>query len=196
MEKNKDFMYGIGRVMYNGLLVGYIEKGSWDFGGAKPSVEKVEAEQVLGSPVLVLPQSNGTVSPTFNMIQMNYKNMKQLLGGSLHYKADDLSHTTPIGWTAPSTAMVMSGYWQIDLVSGQSVLMPNATLLSNIGGKLTISEVSKIECQLEVAMPADGSQPYGVFDTDALPDEWTTDHRLPAAVESEEGEEEVEDGGV
>ena len=29
-----------------------------------------------------------------------------------------------------------------------------------------------IEVTLEVAMPEDGSQPYGVFDTEAIPDEW------------------------
>lgn len=66
----------------------------------------------------------------------------------------------------------MQGPWELSLVSGQSVLIPNATLLSNPAGKLTLTETSKIEVTLEVAMPEDGSQPYGVFDTEAIPDEW------------------------
>ena len=60
------------------------------------------------------------------------------------------------------------------------MLIPNGTLLSNLGGKLTLTETAKIECTLEVAMPEDGSQPYGVFNADALPEEWSQ-HKLPAA---------------
>lgn len=103
---------------------------------------------------------------------MNYSNLHKLLGGSLHYKKEDLEKKTPIGWTAPSEVLVMQGPWELSLVSGQSVLIPNATLLSNPAGKLTLTETSKIEVTLEVAMPEDGSQPYGVFDTEAIPDEW------------------------
>ena len=72
----------------------------------------------------------------------------------------------------------MQGPWELSLVSGQSVLIPNATLLSNPAGKLTLTETSKIEVTLEVAMPEDGSQPYGVFDTEAIPDEWGQ-YKLP-----------------
>ena len=98
-----------------------------------------------------------------------------------------------IGWTAPSEVLVMQGPWELSLVSGQSVLIPNATLLSNPAGKLTLTETSKIEVTLEVAMPEDGSQPYGVFDTEAIPDEWGQ-YKLPpaeaaaaASLQSEEG---------
>lgn len=78
----------------------------------------------------------------------------------------------------------MSGPWEIDLVSGQSILMPNATLLSNLGGKLTLTETAKVECSLEVAMPEDGGAPYGVFNTDELPTEWKTGgYKLPEASE-------------
>lgn len=95
--------------------------------------------------------------------------------------------------TAPSEVLVMQGPWELSLVSGQSVLIPNATLLSNPAGKLTLTETSKIEVTLEVAMPEDGSQPYGVFDTEAIPDEWGQ-YKLPpaeaaaaASLQSEEG---------
>lgn len=169
---NKNFMYGIGAVKYKDFTIGYIEKNSFDLGGKKPEAAKIEAEQVQGAPVLVIPQSNGGIAPTFNVIQMNYSNLHKLLGGSLHYKKEDSEKKTPIGWTAPSEVLVMQGPWELSLVSGQSVLIPNATLLSNPAGKLTLTETSKIEVTLEVAMPEDGSQPYGVFDTEAIPDEW------------------------
>ena len=176
---NKNFMYGLGAVKYNDFVIGYIEKGSFDLNGQKPEAAKIEAEQAPGAPVLIIPQSNGSIAPTFNVIQTDYKNMHVLLGGTLHYAKED-SQKNPTGWTAPQAALLMQGPFELALVSGRSILIPNGTLLSNLGGKLTLTETAKIECTLEVAMPEDGSQPYGVFDTGALPEEWAQ-HKLPAA---------------
>lgn len=179
---NKNFMYGIGAVKYKDFTVGYIGKGSFDMGGVKPEAAKIEAEQVPGTPVLVIPQSNGSFAPTFNILQLDYANLHKLLGGTLHYGADDTAKANPVGWAAPMAALLMTGPWEISLVSGQSILIPNGTLLSNLGGKLTLTETAKIECTLEVAMPEDGSQPYGVFDTASLPSEWSQ-YKLPSASE-------------
>ena len=76
MSKNKKFIYGIAAVKKGTTLIGYIEKGSWDWGGAKPESVDVEAEQVPDAPVLTLLQKNGQVSPTFNLIQLDYENLK------------------------------------------------------------------------------------------------------------------------
>ena len=162
-------MYGIGAVKYMGKKVGYVEKNSFDLGGKKPEAAKIEAEQKPGVPVLVIPQTNGTIAPTFNMIQLNFESLKQFLGGALHKKGDAI-----IGWTSPSSAMIMEGPWEIALVSGQSILIPNATLLSDLGGKLTLTETAKIEVALEVSMPTvEDVPPYGIFASDSLPDEWS-----------------------
>lgn len=177
---NKNFMYGLGAVKYNDFVIGYIEKGSFDLNGQKPEAAKIGVEQAPGAPVLIIPQSNGSIAPTFNVIQTDYKNMHVLLGGTLHYAKEDSQKKNPTGWTAPQAALLMQGPFELALVSGRSILIPNGTLLSNLGGKLTLTETAKIECTLEVAMPEDGSQPYGVFDTGALPEEWAQ-HKLPAA---------------
>lgn len=177
---NKNFMYGLGAVKYKDFVIGYIEKGSFDLNGQKPEAAKIEAEQAPGAPVLIIPQSNGSIAPTFNVIQTDYKNLHALLGGTLHYAKEDSQKKNPAGWTAPQAALLMQGPFELALVSGRSILIPNGTLLSNLGGKLTLTETAKIECTLEVAMPEDGSQPYGVFDTGALPEEWAQ-HKLPAA---------------
>ena len=179
MATNK-FMYGVGEVIYNGFTIGYIEKGSIDLGGSKGEVTKIEAEQKPGTPVLVIPQSNGTISPTFNLIQLDYENLNSVLGGYLHYASNDLEKTTPIGWSAPENIMVLTGAWQIKLVSGQSLLIPNALLQADLEGTLTLTETAKIACQIEPMMPDDGGQPYGIFDTDNLPTEWTSSYQLPA----------------
>mgnify|MGYP000766228530 FL=1 len=164
-------MYGIGEVRYRGTKIGYIAKNSFDLGGEKPQAAEIEAEQVPGSPVLVIAQSNGKIGPKFDMIQLTFESLQQLLGGSLIKNSEN----KVTGWTAPRSAMVMEGPWELKLVSGQSILIPNATLLSDLAGKLTLTETAKIEVELKVAMPTEeGVPPYGVFDSDALPDEWTS----------------------
>lgn len=166
---NKDFMYGIGAVKYKGKPVGYIAKNSFDMGGTKPESTDIEAEQVPGAPVLVIAQSNGKIAPKFDMIQLNFESLEQLLGGKLHKNGEKV-----VGWTAPRAAMVMEGPWGLELVSGQSVLIPNATLLSDLAGKLTLTETAKIEVELKVAMPSAANvPPYGVFASDSLPTEWS-----------------------
>ena len=147
-------MYGVGAVKYKGSPVGYIGKDSFDMGGTKPESAEIEAEQVPGAPVLVIPQSNGKIGPKFDMIQLNFENLQQLLGGTLHKKS-----TTVTGWTAPVAALVLEGPWQIDLVSGQSILIPNATLLSDLGGKLSLKETAKIEVELKVSIPSAADTP-------------------------------------
>lgn len=165
-------MYGIGAICFKGTDVGYIEKNSVELGGKKPEAAEINAEQVPGAPVLIIPQSNGSIGPTFNAIELKYDNLAALLGGTVHKRQVDGVDVT-VGWTAPSLVLVLAGPFELRLVSGQSILIPNATLLCNLGGKLTLSETAKIECQLKLAAPEEkGVPPYGVFNSDALPDEW------------------------
>ena len=162
MAKNKKFMYGIGEVRFGEKVIGYIEKNSWDWGGTKPEKTDVEAEQVPIAPVLTLMQKNGTISPTFNLIQLDYENLHLSLGGMLVGTTGAYT-----GWKAPTNLIELRDKCEIDLVSGQTVRIANATLMANLGGKLTLTEVSKVECQLTVNMPEDGGSPYEVLDTPA-----------------------------
>ncbi len=157
---NKKFIYGIAVVKFDTATIGYIEKGSWDWGGTKSEALDVDAEQVPDAPVLTIPQKNGQISPTFNLIQLDYENLKKVLGGTLVGSAG--SYT---GWKAPTSLVNLSGKWTIDFVSGQTMTIPNGMILANLGGKLTLTEVSKVECQLKVVKPEDGSSPYEINDT-------------------------------
>ena len=151
---NKDFLYGLSKMTFAGKTVGYIEKDSFEWGGKAPESVDVDAEQVPDAPVLTLVQKNSTVEPKFNMIQLNYENMAALLGGK----------STATGWEAPTDLLQLSGECLIDTPSGKRIKIPNAVLLSNLGGKLTLTEVSKIECQLKVMKPADGTAPFSIID--------------------------------
>ena len=160
MSKNKKFIYGIAAVKFNETLIGYIEKNSWDWGGTKPESVDVEAEQVPDAPVLTLVQKNGSISPTFNLIQLDYENLRNVLGGEL--VGTEGNYT---GWKAPTSLIEKRGPWTIEFVSGQTMTIANGTVLANLGGKLALTEVSKVECQLKVNKPDDGSAPYEINDT-------------------------------
>lgn len=164
MSKNKNFIYGIASVKFNDTLMGYIEKGSWDWGGTKPESTDVEAEQVPDAPVLTLMQKNGQIAPTFNLIQLDYENFKNAMGGTLVETGSE-GNKKVTGWKAPTSLVDLHGKWQIAFVSGQTMTIPNSAILANLGGKLTLTEVSKIECQLKVNKPEDGGAPYEINDT-------------------------------
>ena len=157
---SKNFIYGIGCVKFGDKVIGYIEKGSWDWGGTKPESVDVEAEQVPDAPVFTLLTKNGTISPTFNLIQLNYENLHTVAGGTL--VGTEGAYT---GWKAPTDLVEIRDSCTIDFKSGQTMTIPNATILSNLGGKLTLTEVSKMECQLKINKPTDGSAPYEINDT-------------------------------
>lgn len=159
MATNKDFLYGIGSFKFNDFTVGYIEKGSFDFGGKEPESVDIEAEQVPDAPVLTLAQKNGTIEPTFNIIQLNYENLHAALGGTLVGTKPNYT-----GWSAPSDLIDQSGKCEIDLVSGQRITIPNGKLLANLSGKLTLTEVAKIACKLKVQKPSGGGAPYTITD--------------------------------
>lgn len=163
MSKQK-FIYGLSALKFDGKLVGYIEKGSWDWGGSKPESTDIEAEQVPDAPVLTLLQKNSQVSPTFNLIQLDYENLQAVLGGKLVETGTDPNKKVT-GWQAPSTLVELRGKWEIKFVSGQTMTIPNATILASLGGKLTLTEVSKVECQLKVNKPENGGAPYEISDT-------------------------------
>ena len=160
--------------------VGYIEKGSWDWGGSKPESVDVEAEQVPDAPVLTLLQSNGKISPTFNLIQLDYENLQRSQGGTL-IESGSGQDKKIIGWNAPTSLVNLSGEWEIEFASGQTMTIPNATILANLGGKLTLTEVSKIECQLKINKPEeDGVPPYKIQDTDSMPAGTASQSAAPA----------------
>lgn len=131
---NKNFIYGIASVKKGETLIGYIEKGSWDWGGSKAESVDVEAEQVPDAPVLTLVQKNSQISPTFNLIQLDYENLQKVLGGTL-VETGSGGNKKVTGWKAPSSLVELRDKWTITFVSGQTMTIANGTILANLGGK-------------------------------------------------------------
>lgn len=156
------FMYGLDEFKFAGKSLGYIEEDSFDMGGAKGEVTEIRAAQKKGYPVKIIPKSNGTVKPTFDLIDFNYPNLVATMGGTLKGTADK-----PTGWAAPSKLVTITGEATIDTDSGQRITIPNCMLSAYIGGNLNLTSVSKIKCELGIMEPADGSEPFTIEDIPA-----------------------------
>ena len=96
----KKFIYGIAVVKFNGKEIGYIEKGSWDWGGTKAESTDIEAEQVPDAPVLTLANKNATIAPTFNLIQLDYENIAGRAGR--HAGRNSAGNRIPAGKLPPT----------------------------------------------------------------------------------------------
>jgi len=152
MAEKKKFVYGLSELVFNDTTIGYIEKDSFDWGGKDAESVDVNAEQVPGQPVLVLMQKNGTVEPTFNLIQLDAENIAAVMGGTLKDGK----------WSAPTGLVQVSGKVKIITASNHTIEAPNAILASNFTGKLALSEVTKIKVTLKIQQPTDGSSPLTI----------------------------------
>ena len=159
---NKNFLYGLSKLSFGDKEVGWIEKDSFDFNGKQPESVDINAEQVPDAPVMTLPQSNGTIAPKFSVIQLNYINFALLLGGKLIKKQTGDPDAEATGWEAPKDLIQLSGAWTIETPTGKKIEIPNGTLISNLGGKLSLKEVAKLECQLNVLKPENDDAPYSI----------------------------------
>jgi len=160
-KNQQEVMYGLDELKFNGKSLGFIEEDSFDWGGAKGETTEIRAAQKKGYPVVIIPKSNGKVAPSFDLIQFNYKNMADVMGGEVKMSNDG---QTAIGWAAPSKLETITGEFTIDTDSGQRITIPNAMLSAYITGNLNLSSVSKIKCELGIMEPTDGGEPFTIED--------------------------------
>lgn len=162
-------VYGLAELYKGGESLGWIEKGSFDMGGKKGEATDIFAEQIPDAPVEVIAQSNATINPTFNLIQLNFENFQKTLGGSLVTSGtgDDLK---VVGWTAPEDLVQLRDEYLIKFRSGHETHIPDALLLASFGGKVTLTETTKIECELRT-IKTTGSSSYGVYEAGTITEE-------------------------
>ena len=119
-------MYGVGRLRFKQQTLGYIQKGTFKLNGQKGTNAKVEAEQVPSAPVLVIPQTNGSIAPSFGLIEWDYAIMHLLMGGTL--VRDDAGNT--IGWRAPGGLVETRGEFVIETMSKKRITIFDSLLQS------------------------------------------------------------------
>ena len=154
---DNNLMYGLDKVQFNGKALGFIEEDSFDWGGAKGEVTEIKAAQVKGFPIKIIPKSNGTIKPTFDLIQMDYTHMAEVMGGVVKRTEEAIT-----GWSAPNDIVMVSGELVIDCDSGQRITIPKCLVSAYIGGNLNLASVSKIKVEIGIMNPGDGTAPFTI----------------------------------
>lgn len=161
---SQEFIFGVAQVKFaTGAGVpeeiGYIESESFDLGGQAGEMVEVNAAQVKGSPVFVIPKKNGSIKPKFELIQINYNKLVILMGGSVQGTA-----LAPTGWNAPSELVKISGHLQVVTDSGHLLDIPNGQIMAYPGDKINLSGVVKVYCEVTPMLPTGGGSPYSISD--------------------------------
>lgn len=159
VRDEQNLMFGLDEFKFNGKSWGFVEEDSFDWGGQEGEVTEIRAAQKKGYPVKIIPKSNGTIKPAFDLIQLSYENLAATMGGTVKKTGEKAT-----GWTAPSKLVQVTGEAVIDTDSGQRITIPNCMVSAYIGGNLNLTSVSKIKCKLSIAEPADGSAPFTIED--------------------------------
>jgi hypothetical protein len=153
-------MYGVGLLKFKGETLGYILKDSFNMNPTKGETSKVWAEQVQSAPVKSLAGTNGTIAPSFNLIEIDYEVMQSILGGTLVRTGE-----TVTGWKAPREVITIEGEFVIETKSKHRITIFNGLLQGTLGGGLNMTSVSQIEVAIEVQMPDDPDEaPYQIED--------------------------------
>lgn len=154
-----EIMYGLEELKKDGVSLGYIEEDSFEWGGAGGEVTEIKAAQKPNYPVLVIPKSNGTQKPTFNLIQLSFENLQKILGGTLKKTGENIT-----GWSAPSKILAITGKFTIDTANKKRITISRALVQGFIDGGLNLTGVSKIKCTLSIMEPEQGEDPFSVDD--------------------------------
>jgi hypothetical protein len=160
----QEFIFGVAQVLFaqgNGTLeeIGYIESESFDLGGTAGESVEINAAQVKGAPVFVIPKKNGTIKPKFELIQINYNKLVKLMGGTISGTV-----AAPTGWNAPDGLIQISGHLQVVTDSGHLLDIPNGRVSAYPGDKINMSGVAKVYCEVTPMIPISGGAPYSISD--------------------------------
>jgi hypothetical protein len=154
----QDFMFGLDEFRFATegppVSIGLIEEDSFDLGGKAGETTEINAAQVKSGPVLVIPKKNGTIKPTFNLIEINYQTLAVIMGGT----------ATEAGWNAPSNLVQVKGHAVIYTDSGHILDIPMCTMTAYLTDKLSLSGVTKIKCELTPIQSETGVAPYSLSD--------------------------------
>nr|DAN35585.1 MAG TPA: hypothetical protein [Caudoviricetes sp.] len=157
----QDFLYGLAKFTFAGEDIGYIEESSFDLGGQEGESIEVNAAQVKGAPVLVIPKKNGTINPEFDLIQIDYKKLVKIMGGNVKG-----TEANPTGWEAPIDLTHVTGEAIIQTDSGHKITIPKCQMGAYPTDKLSLDGVAKIHCKLKPILKDKDTAPYSIEDVD------------------------------
>jgi hypothetical protein len=162
MPQTQDFLYGLDEFKFSvtgsPVAIGAIAQGSFDLGGQAGEATEIWSAQSKSAPVLVIPKKNGTIKPSFDLIELKYDKLALLMGGAVTLDDDGVA----IGWDAPSQLVQVTGHAQIFTDSGHLIDIPVCTVTAYLTDKLHTDGTAKIHCELSPIQSAAGVVPFSV----------------------------------
>lgn len=152
---NDGYMMLLDEVSFGGKVLGNISEEGIDFGGDKPTYNKLFAAQVRTGPVKKVVSNPGTTTLAFQMIQLVAQHMVAIAGGKV----------TGEKWDAPEKMETKEGALVIKTGTGQTIRIKKVALSGLIRGKLGNSGNLYMDCEAEMLSPTDGSSPYSIEPT-------------------------------
>lgn len=152
---NDGYMMLLDEVTFNGKPIGNISEEGIDFGGDKPTYNKLFAAQVRTSAVKKVVANPGTTVLAFQMIQLLAQNMADIAGGKV----------TGEKWDAPEKVEAKEGVLVIKTGTGQTITCKKVSLSGLIRGKLGNSGNLYMDCEAELLSPENGVSPFSIEPT-------------------------------
>lgn len=154
---NDGYMMLLDELIIGGKTIGNISEEGIDWGGDKPTFNKLVAAQKRNGAVKKVLANPGTNLLTFQMIQMVAQNIADLAGGTVVGEV----------WNAPANAVTLGGAVSIKTGTGQTILIKNSSTSAVVRGKLGNTGNLYLDTEVEFMAPSDGSSPYSINPTAA-----------------------------
>jgi hypothetical protein len=159
---NDGIIYGLSKLTFGGKVFGYIKEEGLSAGGDAPSKTLIRAAQAKNAVVKVLVTTPGSKKFTFNLIQLKGTNFQDVFGGTVNAKGV---------YTAPVAEAVREDAALIEFESGHVLEIFRASLVGNLAGAISMTEVLSISCEMEILTPEDGSSPFKMYPPGEYPEE-------------------------
>lgn len=153
---NDGYIMLLDAVYFNGVKLGNIAEDGVEWGGDAAEYIKLYAAQVRTGPVKKIRKKGASNLLKFNLIELLPNNCKQVMGGTVEGNS----------WEAASDNVMLEGAVKILSGTGQTILVPKASLDGVLRGKLGGDEPLHIECELEVLEPGNGQGQFKIIPTE------------------------------
>ena len=153
-QENDGAIYGVKKISFNGVELGYISEDGLQPGGEQPTKTRIWAAQKRNAPFAVIKSTPGSKMWTFTMIQLTPENMVQVNGGSVD---DDGSYS------APEEEMELHGVFDIEATSGHTLRINNGKLTANFANGFNFTTTLGLACELEMQETAQGVPTYKIY---------------------------------
>jgi hypothetical protein len=155
-KENDGIVVLLDALVFNDKKIGYVSEDGIDWGGDAAEYIRIWAAQKRNAPVKKIKKKAATNVITFNLIELLPQNCADVMGGDVSGEK----------WNFPSDSVMLEGPLKILSGTGQTIEIYNVSLDGAIRGTLGGDDPLRIECEMEMELPASGGSPGCMYPTE------------------------------